>query len=510
MADVKFSQFTPGGLMQVGDEPVGLRPSQPTLNYLFSFPGTGINDSNGLPLLGWNQAVGTAANYVSFTSATAGNPPTINAAGTDSNINLSLLPKGTGNLVLDNFNWPTSDGSNGWMLTTDGHKNLTFTASGSSGDVNPGLINQLTWYAASGNVVSGLPTANSAVMTTSSTGVPTWSSTMTNGQLIIGSTGATPTAATLTAGTGVTITNAAGGITIAAGGSVAITFNGDSGTATPSAGVITLNGGSTGLTTSASGSTVSLTGVLNLAHGGTNANLTASNGGIFYSTGTAGAILAGTATANQILQSGSNTTPAWSTATFAGTYAASTLLYSNGANTVTGLATANSASLVTTSAGVPVWSSTMTNGQVIIGSTGATPTAATLSAGTGVTITNSAGGITINAAGAGMTWTVETTNTSTAVNNGYISNSGSQLQFLLPVTAAVGSIIGIAGIGSGGWIVTQNASQLIHLGSSVTTTGTGGSLASTNQYDSMLLLCVVANTAWVVLGAPQSSGITVV
>lgn len=42
--------------------------------------------------------------------------------------------------------------------------------------------------------------------------------TMTSGQLIIGSTGTAPVLAQLTAGTGVTITNAAGGITIAATG----------------------------------------------------------------------------------------------------------------------------------------------------------------------------------------------------------------------------------------------------------------------------------------------------
>ena len=41
---------------------------------------------------------------------------------------------------------------------------------------------------------------------------------LTNGQLVIGSTGAAPAAATLTAGTGIAITNAAGGITISASG----------------------------------------------------------------------------------------------------------------------------------------------------------------------------------------------------------------------------------------------------------------------------------------------------
>lgn len=142
-----------------------------------------------------------------------------------------------------------------------------------------------------------------------------------------------------------------------------------------------------------------------LNHGGTNAALTASNGGIVWSNATQMQILAGTATANQALLSGSSATPAWSTATYPPTTTINQLLYSSAANTITGLATANSASLVTSSTGVPAWSGTMTNGQIIIGSTGATPTAATLTQGSGVTITNGAGSITISATGSGGTVT---------------------------------------------------------------------------------------------------------
>lgn len=241
-----------------------------------------------------------------------------------------------------------------------------------------------------------------------------------------------------------------------------------------------------------------------LSQGGTGANITASNGGIFYSNASTGALLAGTATANQVLLSGSSTTPAWSTATFASTYSASTLLYSNGANTVTGLATANSAALVTNSSGVPAWSSSMTNGQVIIGSTSATPTAATLTAGTNISITNGAGSITIAATGAGsFTWNDQTSGSANlAVNNGYVTDNGASLvTYTLPVTAALGSVIQIAGFSSGGWKIAQNASQLIHFGNQTTTTGTGGSLASSNTFDQVTIVCVVANTTWCVTSA---------
>lgn len=94
---------------------------------------------------------------------------------------------------------------------------------------------------------------------------------------------------------------------------------------------------------------------ITLAHGGTQANLTASNGGIFYSNATTGAILSGTATANQMLQSGSSSAPAWSTTTWPATSTINQILYSSSANTVTGLATVNSAGLLTSAGGVPGW-----------------------------------------------------------------------------------------------------------------------------------------------------------
>ena len=148
----------------------------------------------------------------------------------------------------------------------------------------------------------------------------------------------------------------------------------------------------------------------------------------------------------------------------------------------------------------------MTNGQLIIGNTGGTPTAATLTAGSGISIANAGGSITISSSSGTTSWTVVTgTTQAMAVNSGYVSNNAGLVTLTLPTTAAVGSIIQMQGLGAGGWQIAQNASQLIHIGSSVTTTGTGGYLASSNQYDSLTLLCVVANTTWTVLGGPQGN-----
>jgi hypothetical protein len=82
----------------------------------------------------------------------------------------------------------------------------------------------------------------------------------TDGQLPIGSTGANPVLATLTAGSGITITNGAGSITIAAGGGASQSFPTDSGTATPSAGVLNIKADSAGRN---AGSSVSFTGSSN-------------------------------------------------------------------------------------------------------------------------------------------------------------------------------------------------------------------------------------------------------
>jgi hypothetical protein len=150
-----------------------------------------------------------------------------------------------------------------------------------------------------------------------------------------------------------------------------------------------------------------------------------------------------------------------------------------------------------------------TNGQLPIGSTGADPVLATLTAGTGISITNAAGSITIAGTGGGLTWTdVTGTSQAMAVNNGYTANNAALVTLTLPSTAAYGTVMAVVGKGAGLWKIAQNSGQTIHFGIVSTTTGTGGSLASTFQYDVVYLLTTVANTDFTVI---QSIGnITVV
>lgn len=133
--------------------------------------------------------------------------------------------------------------------------------------------------------------------------------------------------------------------------------------------------------------------------------------------------------------------------------------------------------------------------------------ASSLIAGNNISIVTTSTGTTISASDtSGIVWNnVVTSSVTMAQNNGYVINNGSQVTLTLPATSTFGSSIFVAGFASGGWKIAQNAGQKINVGSGGTTVGTGGSLASTNQFDSITLLCVVANTNWVALSGPQGN-----
>lgn len=102
----------------------------------------------------------------------------------------------------------------------------------------------------------------------------------------------------------------------------------------------------------------------------------------------------------------------------------------------------------------------------------------------------------------GVSWSVITADQTAVVNSGYICNKASVLTLTLPTTAAVGTIIEVSGMNTAlGWKIGQNASQQIFFGTSTTTSGTGGSLASTNISDSVRLVCNTANLTWIVISS---------
>lgn len=91
---------------------------------------------------------------------------------------------------------------------------------------------------------------------------------------------------------------------------------------------------------------------------------------------------------------------------------------------------------------------------------------------------------------------------------GYIINneSGSPVNLTLPLVSVVGQKIYIQGNNISGFQVSQNEDQSVSIGTSTTTVGSLGKITSSSGKDSIVLVCISANTAWASLGAPLSSG----
>jgi hypothetical protein len=104
-----------------------------------------------------------------------------------------------------------------------------------------------------------------------------------------------------------------------------------------------------------------------------------------------------------------------------------------------------------------------------------------------------------------VAWTdVTGTSQAMSVDNGYTANNAlTQISFTLPASCGYGKVFRIVGKGFGGWAVNANAGQVIHYG--VLDTSDGGSIASTQQYDCIELLCTVEDTEFTVISGPQGN-----
>ena len=197
----------------------------------------------------------------------------------------------------------------------------------------------------------------------------------TDGQLVIGSTGADPQLATLTQGTGVTITNTAGGIEISAAGS--------GGTVTNIATAGTVNG------LTLTGGPITNTGTITL--GGTLANIangaltnsTVSYGGVTVALGASDATPAFDLSDATSLPLGTGTTGTLATTrggTNITTYSTGDILYASAANTLSKLNIGSTGEVLSVSAGGVVEWTAPTTGDI----TG-------LTEGAGISITSAAG-----------------------------------------------------------------------------------------------------------------------
>jgi len=367
---------------------------------------------------------------------------------------------------------------------------------------------------------------------------------LTNGQLIIGSTGVAPVAATLSEGTGIDIANGAGSISIAVDTSelptIPTTFAADSGTANPALNIINLLGGSNGIDTTASGNTVTFNfdvteqpaiptsfasdsgtatpalNVITLAGGSNGIDTTASGSIVTFnfdvteqpaiptSVGTdSGTATPSTNTFNIIGGTGIDTSGAANNVTITfdasevpsvpttfaadsgtATPALNILTLAGGSN---GIDTSASGSTVTFNFDVTeqpaIPTSIGTNSGTV------TPAANTFSivGGPGVTTSGSGTTLTVNS----VVFT-DTTATTMAVDNGYFATAAGT--YNLPASAAQGELIHIVCDTSGAVVVDAPASNFIRIGSLITSSG--GTATSTAQGDSLTLRYRASTLTW--------------
>ena len=152
---------------------------------------------------------------------------------TDTNGNISITPNGTGKVILDGLSFPTSDGTTGQVLRTDGSGNITFaTVSGGSGEANQNAFSTIsvsgqsdiaadsttdTLTLAAGSNITLTTNASNDTVTITSTASGSVSEAFktisVSGQDDVVADGATDTL-TIAAGTGMTVTTTAASDTI--------------------------------------------------------------------------------------------------------------------------------------------------------------------------------------------------------------------------------------------------------------------------------------------------------
>lgn len=147
-------------------------------------------------------------------------------------------------------------------------------------------------------------------------------------------------------------------------------------------------------------------------------------------------------------------------------------------------------------------SAELSNGQLLIGSTGNAPVAATLTAGFGISIDNQAGAVTITATGQNPWEVVTDASKAIVCGTSYIANgTAARVDFSLPETCAVGTVITLVAANSDGFRIEQAAGQSIQFGRVQTTVGTDGNLQTTKIGDSISLVTIEADTKFLVVSS---------
>lgn len=305
--------------------------------------------------------------------------------------------------------------------------------SGATGAVTFSNSGVLSW---SGGTTGLTPsTATTGVVTLGGTLVATNGGTGTStaptaGQVLVGQTGGTYVPFTITTGTGISTTTGSGtlqinntGVTSNVAGT-GISVSGATGAVTVSITPVGTAGTYGQVTTNASGQVTAGTVITDVTHGGTGVATIAANG-VIYGNGTSAVGVVAAGSTGQVLVATTGAAPTWSTlsgvavTSIAGTANQITASAATGAVTLSTPATfiapgsIASTSTITAATGLTLTYATAnafvysgaasavlstaaaTNGQLLIGSTGAAPVAAAITAGINAFVTNGAGSITI-------------------------------------------------------------------------------------------------------------------
>lgn len=143
----------------------------------------------------------------------------------------------------------------------------------------------------------------------------------------------------------------------------------------------------------------------------------------------------------------------------------------------------------------------MSNGQILIGGGTNGPKTSTLTAGTGMSITNASGSITLSTTGGGLaSHSISGQSHAAVINTRYLAFNANQTTLNLPSTFAVGDVIEMVGTttNTGGWVIQASAGHTIRVNNSTTTAG-GTVTSSAVAGQTISLVCDVANTSWIML-----------
>lgn len=182
MADKKFSEFLDGDEVKVNDQVVGLRSGA---NYRFDFPGVGVRDSNGNYILQWSTASSSAVNYPLVTNSITGNSVVYSAGGSDANVSINMVPKGSGGWTVNGGTYVTTIINDDSMATAAADNLSSALAIKNYVDNQIIADTGLTWNNSTGGTTSFTATVNNGyIINTTGTTTVTLPATAAVGALV--------------------------------------------------------------------------------------------------------------------------------------------------------------------------------------------------------------------------------------------------------------------------------------------------------------------------------------